>query len=155
MVSSRRYVGDADDAPDGVRVDEEVLAVADAGPQFVTTEELTGDGGGHVPQHVTIVYGLGLGLDLDLDRAFAERRESLERVVGKIDHAAVDERSALVDADRHRLPVLDVRHLHDGAERQRAVRGDEAIGLEPGRDARLRTATSLEYCGSLVPTRTM
>ena len=55
IVSSGCDVGEPDDPPHGVRIDEEVLSVTDAGAQVVTREQVAGDGRGHVLGHATIL----------------------------------------------------------------------------------------------------
>src|SRR5262245_56206403 len=69
-------------------------------------------------------------LELDLRDTLAGDSELVGGAVRDVDDAAVDERTAVVDPNRHGLTGGHVGHAHLGAERQRAVRGGQLVLVE-------------------------
>src|SRR5262245_47898882 len=50
--------------------------------------------------------------------------------VGDVDHATLPPRSAVVDPNHHRSPVLQVRDADSSAEGQRSMRGRQLVHVE-------------------------
>src|SRR6516164_708142 len=69
-------------------------------------------------------------VDLDLGHAFAGDAQRFGGGRRDVDHAAANERAAVVDAHRHRASRIDVGHAQPRAERQRAVGGAQLVLVE-------------------------
>ena len=87
-------------------------------------------GGSSEPARTAEVVAERHDAERDGDDAVTDRRDLLGGGLREIHDAARDERPAVVDLHADGLPVLLVRHVHDRAERQRAVGGGDFLGPE-------------------------
>ena len=62
-------------------------------------------------------------------RALAAKAQPAGRAAGDVDDPASDEGPAVVDGQRYRAAVLQVRNMHPGAERQRLVRRGQGVHI--------------------------
>src|ERR1700741_4129543 len=62
-------------------------------------------------------------VELNLCYTLSDDSKRLRGAMGDVAHASGNERTAVVDPDRHRLPGGDVGDAHARGERQRAMRG--------------------------------
>src|SRR5262249_61434135 len=69
-------------------------------------------------------------VDLDLRHALAGDAQRFGGGRRHVDHAAANERAAVVDAHRHRAPRIDVGDAQPRPERQRAVGGGQFVLVE-------------------------
>ena len=66
-----------------------------------------------------------------LHRALVLEIQSLCSLLGNVDHAGIDKRATIIDADHHLVAIFKIGHLHVARQRQGRVGGRQTVHVEP------------------------